>query len=143
MISVERIRQNRHACRSCTVARVDGARGRKVAEAYATLYDWLGPALLRTARTMLRSGADAEDAVQDVFVNLVRSRHRLGQVEDLAAYVFSMLRHGVGRRLQQRAAERRKVEDFAAMQRDAAAPPLTEADEELERGPDCPMNSAR
>jgi RNA polymerase sigma-70 factor, ECF subfamily len=69
-------------------------------EAFAALYDRLGRSLLRVARLMLHGSADAEDAVQDTFVELARRRDRLEQVRDLDAYVFAMLRHAIGRRLQ-------------------------------------------
>lgn len=42
---------------------------------------------------MLGSRPDAEDAVQDLFVNLVRARHKLSGVENLRAYLFASLRH--------------------------------------------------
>lgn len=64
-------------------------------EDYALLYDRLGRSLLRVARAMLKSSSEAEDAVQDVFVELVRHRQRLAQVQDLDAYIFAMLRHAV------------------------------------------------
>lgn len=101
--------------------------------AYATLYDQLAPALLRTARTLLGSTSEAEDAVQDVFVNLVRSRDRLAEVEDLAAYLFTALRHVVGRRLVQRAAERRGLEQLARNGHNESPAPSCSEDEDLER----------
>jgi DNA-directed RNA polymerase specialized sigma24 family protein len=58
-----------------------------VPESYAALYDRLAPSMLRLARTMLHHCADAEDAVQDVFVDLARNRDRLEHVRDLDAYV--------------------------------------------------------
>ncbi len=75
-------------------------------EGLAILYDQLGSALLRVARVMLRSSAEAEDAVQDVFVELVRHRDRMSRVQDLDAYVFAMLRHAVTRRLERQRTER-------------------------------------
>lgn len=66
--------------------------------AFAALYDRLGGRLYATARTLTRSPHDAEDIVQDLFVDLARARHRLGAVTDLEAYLFTMLRHAVGRR---------------------------------------------
>jgi RNA polymerase sigma-70 factor (ECF subfamily) len=68
-------------------------------ESYASLYDRLGPSMLRVARMMLRHSADAEDAVQDVFVDLAKHRDRLIHVRDLDAYVFAMLRNAVARRI--------------------------------------------
>lgn len=67
--------------------------------AYGSLYDRLGDRLLRVAAAMLRSTADSEDAVQDLFVNLARSRQRFLAVEDLDAYVFACLRHAIGAKL--------------------------------------------
>src|SRR6516165_4573209 len=43
-------------------------------EAFAALYDRHGPALYRVALALLGSREAAEDAVQDVFAALVRSR---------------------------------------------------------------------
>ena len=71
------------------------AEGRE--EAFAALYDRYGPALFRVARAMLGSTPDAEDAVQEVFVGLVRVRPRLGAVEDLRAYLFAALRHAAAK----------------------------------------------
>jgi RNA polymerase sigma-70 factor (ECF subfamily) len=62
-------------------------------EAFAALYDRFGGALFQVALAMLGSRQDAEDAVQDVFVSLVRARQRLGGVENLRAYLFASLRH--------------------------------------------------
>jgi RNA polymerase sigma-70 factor (ECF subfamily) len=58
---------------------------------------------------MLRSSADAEDAVQDVFVELVRRRAQLAGVRDLDAYVFVMLRHAVERRMERQRTEERHL----------------------------------
>src|SRR5262245_14507715 len=66
-------------------------------DAFAALYDRYGRPLYRVAWTLLRSRPDAEDAVQEVFLGLVRSRGALGRVEDLRAYLFSALRHAAAR----------------------------------------------
>lgn len=76
-------------------------------EAFAALYDRLATRLFNTARTMTGSTADAEDVVQDVFVELARTRERAAQVRDLDAYVFTMLRHAVGKRWRRTAIDRR------------------------------------
>jgi RNA polymerase sigma-70 factor, ECF subfamily len=78
-------------------------------ESYAVLYDRLGPSLLRVARRMLHAETDAEDAVQDVFVQLVRRRDKLARVRELDAYVFAMLRHAVVRQMERRGAEQRHL----------------------------------
>lgn len=76
-------------------------------EAFAALYDRLAVRLLGAARTMTGSAADAEDVVQDVFVNLARGRARLAAVADLEAYVFTMLGNAVRRRGRRAAIDRR------------------------------------
>jgi RNA polymerase sigma-70 factor, ECF subfamily len=78
-------------------------------QAFAALYDCMGAPMLRVAEAMLRSRPDAEDLVQDVFVELVRHRDRLRQVRDLEAYLFAMLRHAAGRKLQRSQNERRHL----------------------------------
>ncbi|MBN1422450.1 MAG: sigma-70 family RNA polymerase sigma factor [Planctomycetes bacterium] len=66
--------------------------------AFAALYDRYGAALFRVAHALLGSREEAEDAVQDVFLDLVRSRASLARVRDLRAYVFASLRHAAARR---------------------------------------------
>jgi RNA polymerase sigma-70 factor (ECF subfamily) len=66
-------------------------------EAFAALHDRYARPLFRVAWTLLRTRQDAEDAVQDVFLGLVRSRTVLGRIENLRAYLFSALRHAVTR----------------------------------------------
>jgi len=79
-------------------------------EAFAALYDRLGPRLLNTARMMLLSTAEAEDIVHDLFVELARMRSRLASIADLDGYLFTMLRHAVSRRLRRRSLVRRSLE---------------------------------
>lgn len=81
----------------------DLAAGR--AEAFAALYDRFGGRLYRVAWGMLGRSEDAEDAVQEVFLGLVRSRHKLQEVRDLTAYLFAALRRAAGRVAIQRARE--------------------------------------
>jgi RNA polymerase sigma-70 factor (ECF subfamily) len=82
-------------------------------EGYAALYDRLGVSLFRIARTMLRDSSEAEDAVQDVFVQLVRNRQRLAEVRDLDAYIFAVLRYTVVRRLKHQRKEKYHLRRFA------------------------------
>jgi RNA polymerase sigma-70 factor (ECF subfamily) len=75
---------------------MDGlAEGRE--EAFAALYDRFGPVLFRVAWALLGSRQDAEDAVQEVFVGVVRARRTLREVENLRAYLFASLRHAVAK----------------------------------------------
>jgi RNA polymerase sigma-70 factor (ECF subfamily) len=71
------------------------AEGRE--EAFAALYDDFAPTLFRVAASLLGSSHDAEDAVQEVFVGVVRARARLPKVEDLRAYLFAALRRAAMR----------------------------------------------
>ena len=79
----------------------DLAAGR--AEAFEALYDRFGRRLYRAAWGMLGSSEEAEDAVQEVFVSVVRSRERLAEVRDLTAYLFASLRRVAGRLATRRA----------------------------------------
>jgi RNA polymerase sigma-70 factor, ECF subfamily len=66
-------------------------------QAFSALYDQFGQRLYRAALGMLGCRQDAEDAVQEVFVAVFKSRQRLTDVQDIAAYLFSALRHAAGR----------------------------------------------
>jgi RNA polymerase sigma-70 factor, ECF subfamily len=65
--------------------------------AFAAVYEGFGARLLRTATAMLGRREDAEDAVQEVFMALVRSRRCLSEIDDLTAYLFTALRHAAAR----------------------------------------------
>ncbi|HEX4797600.1 MAG TPA: sigma-70 family RNA polymerase sigma factor [Humisphaera sp.] len=98
--------------------------------AFASLYDRLGTPMLRVAAAML--GADeAQDAVQDVFVGLAKSRERLLLVEDLDSYVFACLRNIVGQRLKRLKIEQLRLSEFAANASSGKTQPAG-TDEDLE-----------
>lgn len=65
--------------------------------AFAALYDRWGTRLFQVAVGLLRCREDAEDAVQEAFLGLVRSRNRLNDVRDLEAYLFASLRRAASR----------------------------------------------
>ncbi len=90
-------------------------------EAFAVLYDRLGSRLIGAARTMSGSIRDAEDVVQDVFVELARSRKRLAGITDLEAYMFTMVRNAVRRRGRRAAVDRRALLAIAETRRAAGA----------------------
>jgi len=91
--------------------------------AYAALYDLYGAALFRVAVAIIGSREEAEDAVQDVFVALVRAGGRLRAVRDLKAYLFASLRRAAVRRVQQ---QRRRPLGPVAVSR--ATPPAETSD---------------
>lgn len=107
------------------------AQGRE--DAYAALYDRHGAALFRVARVLLGSREEAEDAVQDVFVGLVRARRSLPRVDNIRAYLFASLRRAAA----QRAAARQRVRavpmDDVPEPAAAAASPVDEWSVRLER----------
>jgi RNA polymerase sigma-70 factor (ECF subfamily) len=72
------------------------------AAAFAEAYDLFGPRLYRAAARMLGRADEAEDAVQELFVSLVRSRAHLPGVENLTAYLFVSLRRLIARTADQR-----------------------------------------
>ena len=88
-------------------------------DAFAALYDRLAVRLFNTARTMTDSLPDAEDTVQDLFVELARSRDRLARITDLDAYLFTMLRHAVSRRRRRRDVDRRAIDAVARQRAEA------------------------
>src|SRR5260370_40768977 len=71
-------------------------------EAIAAIYDRFGSALFRVAVSLVGSRTDAEDAVQEVFVGLLRTRARNPQIESLRAYLFTSLRRAVLRIVERR-----------------------------------------
>jgi RNA polymerase sigma-70 factor, ECF subfamily len=70
--------------------RADLAQGRP--EAFAELYDLCAARMLAVARALTGSAADAEDAVQQTFLDLYRSRRALGHAERPEAYAIVALR---------------------------------------------------
>jgi RNA polymerase sigma-70 factor (ECF subfamily) len=94
-------------------------------QAFAELYDRFGVRLYRAALGMLGRREDAEDAVQEVFLAMVRSRERLTEVRDLTAYLFAALRRAAARRAARRSRD-------AARSCDAGTVPAAEPSD----GPD-------
>ena len=78
-------------------------------QAFADLYDTLAPRMFAAAVSLTGSTQEAEDVVQDVFVELARTRHRIPVIADLEAYVFTMLHHAVSRRRRRLAVDRRAI----------------------------------
>jgi RNA polymerase sigma-70 factor (ECF subfamily) len=66
-------------------------------DAFAALYEREGRSLFRVAYSLLHSWADAEDAVQEVFVGLAQARGTLGSVGNFRAYLFTSLRHAAAK----------------------------------------------
>jgi len=99
--------------------------------AYAALYDRFGVRLYRTAVGIVRLRQDAEDAVQEIFLGVLKSRQKLRDVRDLTAYLFTALRRAAGRIAARRASGPALSEAAvnaapAAPSRDAASSPCAE-----------------
>lgn len=93
----------------CDRLLADLAAGRE--DAFARLYDQFGARLYRAALGLVGRRDEAEDAVQEVFLALLRSRSRLAGVRDLAAYLFASLRRAVSRRVVTRLRGHAHLED--------------------------------
>ncbi|HEY2840015.1 MAG TPA: RNA polymerase sigma factor [Pirellulales bacterium] len=61
--------------------------------AFAELYDACADRLHHYLVARLGSVADADDLVQETFVRLARGRHKLSDVDNLVAYVFTVARN--------------------------------------------------
>jgi RNA polymerase sigma-70 factor, ECF subfamily len=57
------------------------------------LWSYYASDLLAYLQALLRSRHDAEDALQTVFVRIVRKRHKLAQARHLDAYVYRIARN--------------------------------------------------
>lgn len=71
--------------------RADLARGRE--QAFAELYDRCAGPMFRVARRLLQSDADAEDAVHQAFLDLLRSKRSLARAKNPAAYAVVAARN--------------------------------------------------
>jgi RNA polymerase sigma-70 factor (ECF subfamily) len=98
--------------------------------ALGAIYDAYAGAVYRHALSLLRSPADAEDVLQEVFLKLVSRRG--GPIRDLKAYLLTAARHQAILVIRRRA---REVEtDTAAGHVSAAASPDAAIDAEAVRG---------
>jgi RNA polymerase sigma-70 factor (ECF subfamily) len=91
--------------------RIDLARGE--ARAFAELYDRLAAPMFGVARRIVHSEADAEDAVHQTFLELLRHRRAFAAARDPRAYALSALRR-TARRSCERRTEVREQEERAA-----------------------------
>ena len=103
-------------------------------EAIVALYDQYGASLFRVACSLISSPADAEDAVQEVFLGLVRGHTELAGICNPRAYLFAALKRAALRLAERRRAE---IASPANLFHEIAAPaPRTidaERAEQLER----------
>ena len=69
----------------------DEARQRAEDDALAALVDQYAGALYRVAFSVLRNAADAEDAVQEAFLRVLRHRDTLGEVRDHRVWLIRIV----------------------------------------------------
>ena len=103
---------------------------------FAAMYDRFGPPLLKVAAVMLRNAAEAEDAVQDVFVEIARRPDRLKHVINLEAYVFAILRNNGARRLRAKQKEQHHLQQIPQTREAPESAPRDDLDHALTLLPD-------
>jgi RNA polymerase sigma-70 factor, ECF subfamily len=84
------------------------------ATAFAELYDVCADRLHHYLTVILRSRDEADDVLQEVFIRLIRSRHRLHRVQSLSAYIFTMARNEAARHRSRKTREAQRRSQLAA-----------------------------
>jgi RNA polymerase sigma-70 factor, ECF subfamily len=97
-------------------AAVDEARSRAEDAALAALVDQYAGALYRVAFSVLRNPADAEDAVQETYLRVLRHRDTLGEVRDHRVWLIRIVWNIVLDR-KRRAKTRPETDDGAELAR--------------------------
>jgi RNA polymerase sigma-70 factor, ECF subfamily len=82
--------------------------------AFAELYDACADRVGHYLMVRLGSWADAEDVLQETFLQLARSRERLAKVESLDAYVITVARNEAARLVTKRGQQQRTQETLGA-----------------------------
>jgi RNA polymerase sigma-70 factor, ECF subfamily len=104
-----------------------GESGRRLARgdeaALAEVYDACANSVHHYLVLRLGSRDDADDVLQETFVRLVRSRHKLARVDNLTAYVFTVARNEAARLLARKSREARGLAapDAAMLFREATS----------------------
>jgi RNA polymerase sigma-70 factor (ECF subfamily) len=97
-------------------AAIEEARRRAEDDALAALVDQYAAALYRVAFSVLRNQADAEDAVQEAFLRVLRHRDSLGEVRDHRVWLIRIVWNIVLDR-KRRAKTRPETDDVADLAR--------------------------
>ncbi len=99
--------------------------------AFGAFFDRHGRGMLALARTLLGSRGDAEDAVQQTFLNLFQSRRAFARAQSPRAYAFAVLRNASLRIRERRREE--PLSDDASVASESNEGADTERSETLER----------
>jgi len=102
----------------------DDARQHAQEQAIAALVDEYAATLYRVAFSVLRNSADAEDAVQETFLRVLRHRGKLGEVRDRRVWLIRIVWNIVLDR-KRRSKTRPETDDIAEMARVLPADGLT------------------
>lgn len=102
----------------------DEARQRAEQEALAALVDQYATTLFRVAFSVLRNQSDAEDAVQEAFLRVLRHRETLGEIRDHRVWLIRIVWNIVLDR-KRRAKTRPETDDIAELGRVLPAAGLT------------------
>jgi RNA polymerase sigma-70 factor (ECF subfamily) len=81
--------------------------------AFAELYDACADRLGHYLLVRLGARADADDALQETFCRLVRTRKKLAKVDNLDAYIFAIARNEAARLSGSRARRQRMQQPFS------------------------------
>jgi RNA polymerase sigma-70 factor, ECF subfamily len=82
--------------------------------AFAELYDACADRVGHYLLLRLGSWADAEDVLQETFLQLARSRQRLAEVENVEAYVITVARNEAARLVARRGKQQQRQEALGA-----------------------------
>ncbi len=85
-------------------------------EALAALVEQYAPMLYRVAFSVLRNTADAEDAVQEAFLRVLRHRDTLGEVRDHRVWLIRIV-WNIGLDRKRRAKTRPETDDISELAR--------------------------
>jgi RNA polymerase sigma-70 factor (ECF subfamily) len=85
-------------------------------EALAALVDQYASTLYRVAFSVLRNSSDAEDAVQEAFLRVLRHRHTLGEIRDHRVWLIRIVWNVVLDR-KRRAKTRPETDDISELAR--------------------------
>ncbi len=90
-------RRESEQARLCGMATLQARLARGEPAAFAELYDACADRVGHYLLVRLGSWADADDALQETFLRLARTREKLAEVENLEAYVITIARNEAAR----------------------------------------------
>ena len=92
-------------------------------KALELLYDEIGKKLYGYILSIVRSAAQAEDVMQNVFVRIAEKRHKIAKAENMTAYIFTLARNETMEYLRRLPKRKESIEEHAALFTVAEDPP--------------------